>query len=522
MRNACALALVVLSEMTPATHLGRVARDRLWLILATAAVAALAAFALVSHASRTYEAQAQILISPVAGDGTLAGLGLLRESSDPTRDVETASRLVTTAGVAALVARRLALRQSPQSLLGQVRAEPVAQSDLVAVTGSAHDPRRAQALANAFARAAIDVRGEQFDQRIGERIGRLQAQGAGNAAAGTPQGADMATLQALRGGGDPTLQLGTPATAPSSPVSPRPALTVIAALLGGLVLGLGAALALERFAPRLRRESQIRERYGLAVLARIPAGPPGDTAIGPGDLSGPGRDAYRTLQATLTASRIGRRAVFVTAAGHGEGVTSTALNLSVEMAQAGQRVLLIEANLRQPALGGVLGITPAFGLVEVLLGEVPLRDAVISAPGSGGRLLVLAASGRVGHDPRAADYLSLPSAGRLLVPAKSLAPRVVIDGPPLLAAREGSALATAADELLIVARVGHSRLDALDRLQARIEHDGSDVVGVAAIAAPRRWRNAVAGAAGWVQNHPLHLPGAGGGLAPDRTRDPAA
>ena len=169
-------------------------------------------------------------------------------------------------------------------------------------------------------------------------------------------------------------------------MSPRPALTIAAALIGGLVLGLGAALALERLAPRLRSESIIRERYGVPVLSRIPAEAVQDTAPAPGQVSPAARRAFRTLQAMVTASRSGRRTVFVTEAGGEEGTPSTAANLAMAAAESGQRVLLIDANVQRPGRGGVLDTAGEPGLVEVLLSEVPLRGAVVPASGFGGRL----------------------------------------------------------------------------------------------------------------------------------------
>src|SRR5437764_13575361 len=155
--------------MTSAAYVARVARNWLWLIVLSAAVAGGVAYALVTHATKTYEAQAQLLVSPVSGDTALSGLGLLHESSDPGRDTETASRLVTTNGVAALVRRRLGLRQSSGSLLGQVSAEPIAQSDLVAVSARARSPRRARAIANGLAHAPLDARAADFQRRPAAR-----------------------------------------------------------------------------------------------------------------------------------------------------------------------------------------------------------------------------------------------------------------------------------------------------------------------------------------------------------------
>src|SRR5882757_4963864 len=88
-------------------------------------------------AQKTYEAEADLLITPVASD-TLPSLPLIRQSADPTRDVETAAKLVTNTDVSAAVRDQLHLSTTPQDLLQQVTAEPIAQSNIVAVRAQAH------------------------------------------------------------------------------------------------------------------------------------------------------------------------------------------------------------------------------------------------------------------------------------------------------------------------------------------------------------------------------------------------
>jgi uncharacterized protein involved in exopolysaccharide biosynthesis len=263
---------------TPSLFL-RAARNH-WVLIATAAVVAVVIGAiLVSGAQRSYEAQAQLLVSPVGDGSPLAGLGLLRESSDPTRDVETAARLVNTPTIAEQVRRSLHLKRSANSLRGDVRAEPVAQSDLVAVTARAGDPGLAQSLANGFAGAAIATRSAQFEQRLAQRMARLQSPSPGaRRRAISTDASTLATLQSLQGGGDPTLLLETRASRPADPVSPRSGLTLLAALVLGLAVGLGGAIALERIArPSAGRRSYASEGSPSSPGSPTSGGPPRTT-----------------------------------------------------------------------------------------------------------------------------------------------------------------------------------------------------------------------------------------------------
>src|SRR3954462_9259089 len=113
-------------------------RERIWLVVIVLAGTTGAAALSVATAQKPYDAEAQLLITPTpATDPVLASLGLLVESSDPTRDVETATQLVKTPQVAALVKSTLHSPDSTQALLDKVTADPVAQSNLVAITASA-------------------------------------------------------------------------------------------------------------------------------------------------------------------------------------------------------------------------------------------------------------------------------------------------------------------------------------------------------------------------------------------------
>ena len=144
-------------------------RERWVLVVVSTAVCTLVAIAYLLVATKTYQAEADLLITPVASD-TLPSLPLIRQSADPTRDVETAAKLVTNVDVAARVKAQLGLSETPQDLLKEVSAEPIAQSNIVAVTAEKDSKADAQRLANAFATQAVAEQTDKLHKEIASQF----------------------------------------------------------------------------------------------------------------------------------------------------------------------------------------------------------------------------------------------------------------------------------------------------------------------------------------------------------------
>ncbi len=477
-------------------------RERIWLIVACVAVTTAAALVYLAVADKTYEAEADLLVTPVSAEEQVPGAGLISESPDPTRDVETAARLVTQRDVAARVARELGLETRPVDLLSQVTAEPVAQSNIVAVTASDSSPTRARELANAFGAAAVQERTDQLHSALDRLIpgieGRIEAAGGSDQA--SPSLVDqLATYETLREGSDPTLRLETRAATPEAAASPRPKLTILAGIFAGLVLGVGGAFLLHAIDPRLRREEQLRELYRLPVLARIPRearAPTADLgprrmgigprhrerrALAPDQLSPMTAEAYRTLRAMLSAQHEGEaggKSVLITGPSPSEGKTTTAINLATSFARGGSKVILIEADFRRPTVGAALGVKPRVGIGRVLLGRTSLERALVAVEPFGDDLRLLLVGGA---DESVPEVLSLPTAAALLEEAERLADIVIIDSPPLTEVIDALPLAQRADDVVIVVRLGSSRITQLQRLGDVLEQNGIDPTGFAVV-----------------------------------------
>lgn len=477
------------------SHYLEIIRERKLLIAACVIVATAVAAIYVAVAPRTWKAESRLLVSPVSGAANFVGLGLIATSSNPGGDISTAASLVGTPEVGALVASRIG-HTTVNGVLKEASAVPVAQSNVVAITATASSPARAQAIANAFAQATVQNRTEALHHQLDAIIPTLRAQVQSlPPAQRTGQGSlgeRLATLETLRAGPDPTIAVSSLAQRPTAPSWPRSKLSILAGMLVGLVIGIGAAFAQEGLDPRVRREETLRRIFRLPVLARIPRerhrsshGLP----IRPSDLSPTANESYRMLRVALDA-RAGAdswsklptglhpdresnhgmafsetrsrtpRSIMITGSTSSEGKSTVALNLATVLASAGRKVMLVEADIHRPSLAGALGVRPHGGLAGVLMGKIRLQDALVTIDGSHGNLSALLVEELALQLP---DGL-LGGADELVEQAKTIAEYVIFDAPPATEVSDALPLSKHVDDVLIVARLGHSRADRLVNL----------------------------------------------------------
>jgi non-specific protein-tyrosine kinase len=481
--------------------------SRAWVVVLTTSLALGAAVGYLATAEKRYEAETDVLVTPVPNDTAVPGFGLILDSADPARATETIARLVMTSAVAERAAERLKLQSSAQALLRSVDAKPVAQSNLVAITANAAAPQTAAQLSDAFGQALIDHRTERLHRVLDAAIrltdARLARLGTADAAQREILLARSTDLRTLRDAPDPSLQVASDADIPAGPVSPRPVLTLAGALLAGAILGVLGVLALESVDPRLRREEQLSASYRLPILARIPRERAGGSGpLSPETISPQAADGYRMLRATLPSRprpeverrpparqsiglldsgkrasngagswggrspTVGKRYVMITSAQSGDGKTTTALNLAAALAAAGERVILIDADTEQPSIANVLGLRKADGLARVLSEHMPLVDALVPVRLGAGTVDVLPA------EPSGDEGLSESVGAALLEQASAFADWVVVDLPPLNAAPDALPLAKAATDLLLTARLRHTNLRELGQLAELLNRQG--------------------------------------------------
>ncbi|WDT94271.1 hypothetical protein JDY09_03190 [Thermoleophilum album] len=510
-----------------------VLKDRRVPALVAVTACLLAAFAVLLLRPPVYEAEVDILVNPVSSsDPIFATSGVVRESVTGTRDVETVARLIVNARVMRALPAEIRRGRSVRELLALVRAQPVAESTVVAVTARGASPREASDLANAVARTFKALRDADIRARARAQIARLTANppppGSSDAVARATQ---LATLRTLAAGGDPSVQiedLANPVDAVR--IWPRPLLTLVAAVVAGGFLAVAVAFLFETLDNRIRREEHVRDLSSLPIIARVPLNRPDEPArarspfrgararprggehapLPPSALSPVTVEAFRLLRAAL--SGLGRntraagslsprqrpwevansqaekgrggesvrgRAILITSSGPEEGKSTSALNLAAAFAMAGQSTVLLEADVHRPSLARALGISVERSVGDVLSQRASVEHALVSLPHFGGRLRGLFAKPT---DAGLGDLFALAPGEQLLTDLRARADVVVVDSAPALRVGDTLQLVGKVDDVVLVVRLGVTKSEELRRLlelfdQQRLQPIGLVLIG---------------------------------------------
>ena len=263
------------------------------------------------------------------------------------------------------------------------------------------------------------------------------------------------------------------ANTPLFPISPNLMKNAGIGLLAGLLLGVGFIFMRENLDDSVKHADEIEAKLGLPLLGIIPQMKKklaqGHTLalLTVDDPRGSFAEAYRSMRTALqfsTAEGSPRR-LMVTSSGQSEGKSTTALALAINLAQLGQRVLLIDADMRNPSLHKVLKRSNDSGLSSYLSGD-ELRETLIrksSIPNLG----ILTAGP---HPPSPVDLLMGPRLLKLLDRAEAMGfEKIVIDAPPVLGIADAIVLGNQVQNILFMVKAGDTRLssvrDALRRLR---------------------------------------------------------
>jgi polysaccharide biosynthesis transport protein len=262
---------------------------------------------------------------------------------------------------------------------------------------------------------------------------------------------------------------------PGAPSSPQLSRSLILSLLFGLGAGVAAAYLLERLDDTIASPAEIERLTGLPTLGIIPK------VIGPSPVEAqfvdPRSDiseAYRSLCASLQFSTESGlpRTLFVTSGGPSEGKSLTSLAIARHFATMGHRVLLVDADLRNPSLHTKLGRGNAIGLGDYLAGRCtpPETFQATSLPN-----LAFMSSGAV--TANAADLLAGARLFSLLSTGLEVFNLIVLDGPPVVGLADAPLLASAASASIMVVGAGQVRTAMVRTALGRLRYARGNVIG---------------------------------------------
>ena len=247
--------------------------------------------------------------------------------------------------------------------------------------------------------------------------------------------------------------------------------TVNVSFMGSLLLGLAVALLVDRFDSRVRMLGDVETETQLRVLGTVPRLK--DLLAGRVDAE-EFSEAYRIIRTCLAQSSDGSlpRSLLVTSGQVEDGKTGLALSLAASIAETGQRVLLIDGDMRKPSIGRFLKLGDCDRLRPALMGGRPLGEMVVRC--SVKHLDVLPA---VPGDGRASRWLTPRRAKALLAEADHLYDIVIIDSPPVLAVADGLVWAAVAEGVICAVLAGASERASVWAACTRLRQVGANVLG---------------------------------------------
>lgn len=463
-------------------HLATLSRYKL-LIFLVAAVMGAAAYIVTHRQPPKYQATSKLLVNQTPPQGlSTTGTAAVPEPTALERLTSTQIHLAQIPAIAGAALRSTRIsNMTPQQLLGNVGLTEETNSNIIDVTVTAGTPQAAERLSSAFAAAFAAYQARLVTAGLSRELAGVTAtiaserSSAPRGRAALTNSASFQQLLTLQGdlaaarAGAPRGSVVASSAQAAIKTAPKPLRNTVLAILLGLLLGGGLAFLLDARDRRTRSTSEITEILGLNLLARIPAPPrrrrsrPDPAVTMLSDPGSPQAEAIKMLQANLELARLQSpaRAVLFTSAIGQEGKSTTVANFAVSLAQAGRKVVLVDADLRQPTLSRLFDVPDHPGLAELALGEVEADrsrellaevalDAALTPASVRGRLQLLPAGSRQEQPDR---LLSSPTLPAVFGALRTDADWILIDTPPLTKFYDSLIVSQHVDALVAVARV---------------------------------------------------------------------
>lgn len=340
----------------------------------------------------------------------------------------------------------LGLDLTPAELLGKVRTSAALDTVLISIAVDDESPVQAAALAQAIASSLI------------EQVETLER----------PADAVASPVK---------LSIVTPAVAPDSPSSPNTGLNLVIGLLLGLVAGLGSALIRAASDTRVRSEASLENITDAPVLGGIAfdSGAMKEPLLTQTGHQSPRAESFRQIRTNLQFAKVNStsKTMLVTSSLPGEGKSTTATNMAIAMAQDGQRVALVDADLRRPMVAEYLGLEGKAGLTTALVGTARVTDLL--QPWGDQELYVLT-SGQVPPNP--SELLGSSAMDGIIRELEGLFDVVIIDAPPLIPVTDATVLAQKGHGVVLVVGSGRVKKHDIEKSLESLSLVGANVMGI--------------------------------------------
>ncbi|CAM3425382.1 polysaccharide biosynthesis tyrosine autokinase [Nocardioides dubius] len=410
------------------------------------------AYGVTSQMTPQYASSAQLFISTTPSDTSDAYQG----NMFATQRVTSYARVVTTHQMAERVNDVLGADFDADELKNKVEATIVPETVMLEITATDADPEVARNIAQAYA------------ETLSEMVRELE----------TVDGADGSLISA---------SIVDDARVSESPVSPNLLRNLGLAGLLGLLLGLGIAVLRELMDSSISSTADVEAVTGAPVVGQLlsDASSASQQPALALEEPTPWAESFRVLRTNMQFVEVDTdHKVFVmTSSVPAEGKTTTAINLAVTLAMAGQKVVLVECDLRRPQVADRLNLEPAVGTTSVLVGKLELDDALQPYGRSG---LEVLASGPIPPNP--SELLQSHAMEKLLADLRARFDVVILDAPPLLPVTDAALLAAQANGAVVVTRYGKTTQDQLRHSMERLEQVDARPLGVVINRTPLKTR----------------------------------
>ena len=413
-------------------------RRRWWILALVPVVVAAIAYILSAQEKPIYKATAVILVNQTGNSGVVQYNDVLASE----RLTNTYAEIVERRVVLAAVVDQLKLTISEGELNAKVSVSAVSSTQLLRVSVEDPSPALAALIANTLAQVFIE---------------------------------DNATQLGRPG----TVSIIDEAIEPSSPVSPDLRFNMALGALLGVMLAVSIVAVQEYLDDTVKTPEDVEAVAGLTTLGVISRFVDADLRA----ITHPAQavrsrtsEAFRQVRTNIHFARLARetKTVLFTSSDPGEGKSTIAANVAVVMAEAGDRVILVDTDLRQPSQHSLFGAPNSFGLTGLLLSDdSDLSRGLIKTPVEN---LWLLPSGPLPPNP--SELLTSAKMKTLIGTLSESADYVLFDSPPILAVTDASILASVADGTIVVIEMGEERAETLRRTRGAIEQANAHAMGV--------------------------------------------